>query len=61
MSDNKHSETIITNEETRHRRDWIERALASVRKQLPGSDANSLSQAQPARPKLYVVGSGRDR
>lgn len=61
MSDNKHSETIITNEETRHRRDWIERALASVREQLPGGDANSNHEAQPARPNLYVVGAGRRR
>jgi len=57
MSETKHSDSIFTNEQTRNRRAWIDRALAGVRERSePGEQAR---QEPPAsrRPRLYVVDS----
>ena len=56
MSDKKHSDPLITNEETLQRRDWIERALAGVRGQAVG-ESPDLPKTARSRPRLYVVGS----
>jgi hypothetical protein len=61
MSEAKHSETMITNEETRRRREWVERALAGVRGRVAGTDAGRKSADSTRRPNLYVVGSPRSR
>ena len=59
MSEAKHSENLITNEETRRRREWVERALAGVRGRVAGADAATDHLEKSTRPKLYVVGSRR--
>jgi hypothetical protein len=56
MSDKKHSDSLITNEDTLQRRDWIERALAGVRGQAVAKQQD-LPKASRSRPRLYVVGS----
>jgi len=56
MSDKKHSDSLITNEDTLQRRDWIERALAGVRGQAVDEPPETPKQSR-ARPRLYVVGS----
>jgi hypothetical protein len=56
MSDKKHSDSLITNEDTLQRRDWIERALAGVRGQAL-AEPQELSKPSRSRPRLYVVGS----
>jgi len=62
MSEAKHSETMITNEETRRRREWVERALAGVRHRFAGGADDGRESAESApRPNLYVVGSRRSR
>lgn len=61
MSKIKHSETIITNEETRRRREWVERALAGVRGRYSGGEAIADSQPKAPQPNLFVVGSRRAR
>ena len=61
MSEIKHSESLITNEDTRRRRDFVERAVAGVRGRVAGSDAHSEPGERPPRPTLYVVESRRAR
>jgi len=56
MSDKKHSDSLITNEYTLQRRDWIERALAGVRGQAV-AEPQDLPKSSRSRPRLYVVGS----
>jgi hypothetical protein len=55
MSNKKHSETIFTNEQTRQRRAWIDRALASVRREAEfGEEPGKV--ADPSRkPRLVLV------
>lgn len=52
---------IIKNQETRTRRDWVERALASVRRRLERSEDPPSESEDPGRPHLYVVPPGRKR
>jgi hypothetical protein len=61
MSDTKHSDQIITNESTRLRRDWIDRAISSVRGKAQDDDAAGEFREQAPKPDLYVVNSGRAR
>ncbi|MGI9329994.1 MAG: hypothetical protein ACR2QB_04700 [Gammaproteobacteria bacterium] len=61
MSEAKHSETMITNEQTRHRREWVERALEGVRGRFAGGADGRASADSAPRPNLYVVGSRRSR
>ena len=61
MSEAKHSQTIITNEETRRRRAWVERALAGVRGRFAGKDVLADAPEKSPGPDLYVVGSRRPR
>ena len=61
MSETKHSQTMITNAETRRRREWVERALAGVRGRVAGADDVRGSADSAPRPSLYVVGSRRAR
>ncbi len=61
MSDRKHSNTIITNESTLQRRDWIERALSGVRSKTGKEEATGKCPDKAARPALYIVGSQRVR
>jgi hypothetical protein len=60
MSNKKHSDTIITNEQTLQRRAWIERALDGVRGTLLSGE-DGLEIRRKPRPRLYVVGSSRVR
>jgi hypothetical protein len=60
MSDIKHSETLIANQATLRRRQWVERAIAGVRGRLGGLDASE-QRDKPPRPDLFVVGSRRSR
>lgn len=66
MSDNDKDQIVIRNEDTLHRRAWIDRALSGVRGRLYTPDEGELAQAAPppesgpaslpaARPRLYVV------
>lgn len=61
MSEAKHSQTMITNEETRRRREWVERALAGVRGRVAATDDVRESADSAPRPNLYVVSSRRSR
>jgi len=61
MSDIKHSDQLIKNEQTQRRRDWIERALAGVRGLASGDDALPELREKAPKPSLYVVGSNRGR
>jgi len=57
MSDIKHSDTIIKNEDTIQRRAWIDRAVASA-KDCAGSDhSQGAPQETAAKPDLYLVRS----
>ena len=61
MSDKKHSDKIITNEDTVNRRAWIEKAVAVVKGKVDtGEDAVDACE-QPAHPNLYVVNNNRPR
>ena len=61
MSDTKHSDEIITNEDTVNRRAWIEKAVAVVKgKVATGEDANDACE-QSTEPNLYVVNNNRPR
>lgn len=63
MSDSDEQEDILKNEETKHRRAWIARALDSVRRRLEAGDTPE-PEPEPervARPQLYVVPSRRQR
>ena len=57
MSETKHSDTIITNEQTLSRRAWIDRARESVRGTFEPECEAGESAERPARPRLYVVKS----
>ncbi len=61
MSDRKHSNTIITNESTLQRRDWIERAVSGVRSKASSDEITGGCSDKAARPALYIVGSQRAR
>jgi hypothetical protein len=61
MSDRDDSDDIITNQETRTRRDWVARALASVRRRLERGEELSPERDRRAVPRLYVVPPGRKR
>lgn len=60
MSDNKHSDSLLSNETTRQRRAWIDRAMAGVRGKVKDRGEAAVD-AKPSRPRLYVVGSSRRR
>ena len=66
MSDNENEQIVFRNEDTLHRRAWIDRALSGVRGRLHADDEGEPAQAAPARltdpailpparPQLYVV------
>ena len=66
MSDNDNDQLMIRNQDTLHRRAWIDRALSGVRGRLHAHDEGEPGQAvQPpvpeaaslpaARPRLYLV------
>ena len=57
MSKIKHSDNSFTNELTRNRRAWIDRALAGVKGKVepPGEMAETCEA--PRKPDLYVVKS----
>jgi hypothetical protein len=61
MSDTKHSDDLITNEDTVNRRAWIEKAVAVVKgKVTDGKEAVDACE-QPKKPNLYVVDANRPR
>ena len=61
MSDTKHSDELITNEDTVNRRAWIEKAVSVVKGEVADrEDAGDVSD-QPAKPNLYVVNTDRSR
>lgn len=70
MTDQDDDQPLIRNEDTLHRRAWIDRALAGVRQRLVPADppgeaaaapvaappaAQAPEAATPARPRLYLV------
>lgn len=66
MSDNDNDQLMIRNQDTLHRRAWIDRALSGVRGRLHAGDEGEPGQVTPppvpeaaslpaARPRLYVV------
>jgi hypothetical protein len=65
MSDSDDHGEIISNQDTRTRRAWVERALQAVRRRLDSGQGlpEGLPEADPAaeRPQLRVVPSGRKR
>jgi len=61
MSKRKHSDPLITNEQTLQRRAWIERALDGVRRATERVEDSIEPAESPPRPKLYVVGSSSPR
>ena len=61
LSEFKHSQTVITNEETLQRRAWVERAIAEVRGRMSAAPVAPERAERSQRPKLYVVGSRQSR
>lgn len=66
MSDNEKDQPMFRNEDTLHRRAWIDRALSGVRGRLPQDEEGELARnAAPTvsrptpmpgqRPRFYVV------
>jgi hypothetical protein len=61
MSDQKHSDQLITNEDTVNRRAWIEKAVSVVKGMVKDGDDGADSGDQPGKPHLYVVNDNRPR
>ena len=64
MSDTKHSDELITNEDTVNRRAWIEKAVSVVKGEVADrEDAVDAVDAgeQSTKPNLYVVNPNRPR
>lgn len=64
MSDKDKQDDLIKNPQTRSRRDWVARAVQSVRRRLeagePLPEANEAGEAgTPPPPSLHVVPSSR--
>ena len=57
MSKIKHSDNIFTNELTRNRRAWIDRALAGVKGKAEASGETAETCEASRKPDLYVVKS----
>ncbi len=60
MSNKKHSDPLIKNEDTLRRRAWIEQALAGVRMQSGISAGSFAVGEKPQKPDLYLVDRVRD-
>jgi len=61
MSDKKHSDQLITNEDTVNRRAWIEKAVSVVKgKVKDGSDAADAGD-RSGKPNLHVVNTNSPR
>ncbi len=61
MSDTKHSDELITNEDTVNRRAWIEKAVSVVKGEVADQDDTADVSDQPNKPNLYVVNPNRQR
>jgi len=61
MSDRKHSDELITNEDTVNRRAWIEKAVSVVKGKVTGGEDRANTGEQPNQPNLYVVDPKRSR
>jgi hypothetical protein len=61
MSDRKHSDKLITNEDTVNRRAWIEKAVSVVKGKFTGGEDSANTAEQPNQPNLYVVDTKRPR
>ena len=61
MSDTKHSDELITNEDTVSRRAWIEKAVSVVKGEVADQDDTADVSDQPNKPNLYVVNPNRQR
>lgn len=55
MSDRKHSDQLITNEETVNRRAWIEKALSVVKGKVKDGAETVDAGEQSGKPNLYIV------
>jgi hypothetical protein len=61
MSDREDKDNLISNPETRRRRDWVDRAVAGARRRIEGEQGIPPADEPLRRPRLYVVRSGRPR
>lgn len=61
MSDRKHSDEIITNEDTVNRRAWVEKAVSVVKGMVTDRGDSVDAGKQTSKPKLYVVNTNRPR
>lgn len=61
MSDRKHSDEIITNEDTVNRRAWIEKAVSVVKGKVTDQDETADNVEQPRKRHLYIVDTNRPR
>ena len=63
MSDRDKQDDLIKNQDTRSRRDWVARALQSVRRRLEaGEPLPQVNESEtPEPPRLYVVPSSHKR
>ena len=59
MSDRKHSDEIITNEDTVNRRAWIEKAVSVVKGKVTDQGEAVDTGDQSKKPHLYVVDTNR--
>lgn len=59
MSDIKHSDELITNEDTVNRRAWVEKAVSVVKGEVTDREDAVDAGEQPTEPNLYVVNSNR--
>jgi hypothetical protein len=61
MSDTKHSDELITNEDTVNRRAWIEKAVSVVKGEVADREDAVDAGEQSTEPNLYVVNPNRPR
>jgi len=61
MSDTKHSDELITNEDTVNRRAWIEKAVSVVKGEVADREDAGDASDQPSKPNLFVVNTDRSR
>jgi hypothetical protein len=57
MSDRKHSDRLITNEDTVNRRAWIEKAVSVAKGTVEDAAETVESGEQSGKPSLYIVDS----
>ena len=61
MSDTKHSDTDLKNEDTVRRRAWIDRAVNSAKEHVSAGEEYARAVEERSRPRLYIIGSNNKK